>query len=189
MPQSSSSMRRRAASHLARLLVGPPPTCCPAVGGPAAWAAPAAQAATQPGLAWASTSALSPSSFIPPPPRPPPPCWSCGGTPTPAPPPAIFCGLCRLIQPPCPHADHFSILGVPRTFDLDLRALENAHRRLQAAAHPDRFARASDHERSHSAELSARANVAYAVLKSPLLRARYMVRDGRKRGSGAGTAF
>jgi curved DNA-binding protein CbpA len=82
-----------------------------------------------------------------------------------------------MIQPPCPHADHFSILGVPRTFDLDAALLEKALKRMQAAAHPDRYARASASERAHSAELSARANAAYAVLKSPLLRARYLVRE------------
>jgi molecular chaperone HscB len=80
-----------------------------------------------------------------------------------------------MIQPPCPHADHFSILGVPRTFDLEPGVLETALKRLQAAAHPDRYARASAAERAHSAEVSARANAAYAVLKSPLLRARYLV--------------
>lgn len=80
-----------------------------------------------------------------------------------------------MIQPPCPAADHFSILGVPRTFDLEAGTLDTALKRLQAAAHPDRYARASPSERAHSAELSARVNAAYAVLKSPLLRAQYLL--------------
>ena len=172
-------MRRSAACLLARLAapartaVAPPtPT---SARGPARLAPAALPSCFPPtSRTWASSSSSSSAPSAPSPSPPPTPCWSCGGAPT-TPPPIIFCGLCAIIQPPCPHADHFTILGVPRTFDLDTAALEAAHRRLQAVAHPDRFARASHPERTHSADLSARANAAYAVLKSPLLRARYMV--------------
>ena len=64
----------------------------------------------------------------------------------------------------------------PRTFDLDAATLERAYKRLQTGLHPDKFATAGPEERAHSAEQSARVNAAYAILKSPLRRARYLVR-------------
>ena len=40
----------------------------------------------------------------------------------------------------------FDILGLPRTFDVDLQALSRQYRALQAKLHPDKFARASPQE-------------------------------------------
>jgi len=40
-------------------------------------------------------------------------------------------------------ADYFSMLGVPRQFDVDEASLTRAYRELQRSVHPDRFAGAA----------------------------------------------
>ncbi|AHV94115.1 Fe-S protein assembly co-chaperone HscB [Bordetella holmesii] len=70
--------------------------------------------------------------------------------------------------------DHFSLFGLPATFELDDRALEAAWRDVAARVHPDRFATASAPERRVAMQWSARANEAYRQLRDPLLRARYL---------------
>jgi molecular chaperone HscB len=98
-------------------------------------------------------------------------CWSCGG---PVAPDALFCGTCRIVQPPRA-LDHFARLGVPRGFVVDLRDLDRRYFSLQRQLHPDRFATRSPRERAISQSQAVSLNEAYDALKAPLLRAEYLL--------------
>lgn len=72
--------------------------------------------------------------------------------------------------------NYFEIFGFPESYDLDLAELSSRFRKLQSAIHPDKYANASDMERRLSVQKSALINEAYLALKSPLERARYMLK-------------
>ena len=73
-----------------------------------------------------------------------------------------------------PARSHFEFLALPESFDVDQGALEHAYRTVQDQVHPDRFASAPQAQRRVAAQLAARANEAYSVLRDPLSRARYL---------------
>lgn len=99
-------------------------------------------------------------------------CWSCGRT---AGSPEPMCGGCGAVQPVDRRIDHFARLALAPRFDLDAAELERAYVDLQRRLHPDRFATRPERERRLSAEQSVAINEAYAVLKAPLARARYLL--------------
>jgi molecular chaperone HscB len=76
---------------------------------------------------------------------------------------------------PTHFANHFELFGLPPAYALDAQALEDAYRRLQAEVHPDRHAHAGDAERRASMQWATRVNEAYATLRDPLRRARYLL--------------
>jgi molecular chaperone HscB len=67
--------------------------------------------------------------------------------------------------------DPFATLGVERTFDLDLRALEKTHRELSRALHPDRFVQAGAAERRMALAKAQTVNEAWRTLRDPVRRA------------------
>ena len=67
--------------------------------------------------------------------------------------------------------DPFQTMGVEARFDLDAEALRDRHRRLSAAVHPDRFARATSTERRLALERAVAINDAFKVLSDPVRRA------------------
>ncbi|MEQ1602756.1 MAG: Fe-S protein assembly co-chaperone HscB [Methylophilaceae bacterium] len=71
--------------------------------------------------------------------------------------------------------NHFALFGLPEQFALDSTSLDQNYRRLQSEVHPDRFASASPHERLHSLQIATQVNDAYATLKNPTARARYLL--------------
>ncbi len=71
--------------------------------------------------------------------------------------------------------NHFELLGLPRTYAIDLAMLDQNFRKLQSEVHPDRFAAATPAERLHSMQLATQVNEAYQTLKSPVARARYLL--------------
>jgi molecular chaperone HscB len=100
-------------------------------------------------------------------------CWSCKadveeGT--------VFCPGCRKIQPVGRNEDHFSLLGLERTYDLEPAALDRSFRDLSRQLHPDRFARAEPRERRLSLERATRLNDAYRALKDWRRRAAYLLK-------------
>jgi molecular chaperone HscB len=99
-------------------------------------------------------------------------CWSCGKSLAGA---ALFCAACGAVQAPG-EADHFARLGLPRGFAVDAEALERAYVDRQRRLHPDRFAARGERERRLSAAQAAAVNEAYATLRQPLARARYLLR-------------
>ena len=70
--------------------------------------------------------------------------------------------------------DHFSLLGLERTFEVDALILDAAWKRVALAVHPDRFATRSAAEKRVAMQWSSQANEAYRILKNPLSRARYL---------------
>lgn len=73
------------------------------------------------------------------------------------------------------NADFFTLLGLPRSFNLDQAALDARFRELQREVHPDRFAAADDAARRASMMLATQINEGYQTLRSPLKRATYLL--------------
>ncbi len=109
-------------------------------------------------------------------------CWSCqreAGD-------AETCAACGALQPPQLAADHFHVLGLPRRFDVDLKAAEARFRALSREIHPDRFATADPRARKFSLQRTVQLNEAWKVLKDPIRRAEYLLSlDGWQVGAGA----
>ena len=71
--------------------------------------------------------------------------------------------------------NHFELFSLPQRYALDRAVLDARYRDMQRAAHPDRYASASDQERRISMQQAAQINEAYEVLKEPLKRGRYLL--------------
>lgn len=71
--------------------------------------------------------------------------------------------------------NHFELMGLPVSFELDRTALDEAYRRLQGHLHPDRFAQAGDQERRLAVQGASLVNEAYATLRDDTRRARYLL--------------
>ena len=106
-------------------------------------------------------------------------CWSCGAQRAPS---DALCPACGKVQPPPPRrvgeplvVDKFAILGVPRTFELELASLEAVFRSQSRKLHPDRFARASAQERRYALEQTTLLNDAFRSLKDPARRAEHFL--------------
>lgn len=72
-------------------------------------------------------------------------------------------------------SNHFELFGLAPAFALDLARLDAAYRDIQAKVHPDRFTQAGDAERRASMQMATQVNEAYRTLKSPVLRAKYLL--------------
>ncbi len=72
--------------------------------------------------------------------------------------------------------DPFETLGLEPRFDLDLAALEQRHRDLSKALHPDRYTGAPAAERRMSLSRAIDVNEAFRVLKDPIRRAEALLR-------------
>ena len=99
-------------------------------------------------------------------------CWSCKG---PVEAGAAACPTCGVVQPAASLIDHFARLGLPRGFAVDQAKLERAYVGAHARFHPDRFVRRAADERRVAAEQAVAVNEAYATLRDPLERARYLL--------------
>lgn len=71
--------------------------------------------------------------------------------------------------------DFFTLFNLPRRFQIDSTALEQAYRDLQAQVHPDKFAHLPETERRLSMQWTTRVNEGYQALRNPLNRARYLL--------------
>ncbi|WP_028454244.1 Fe-S protein assembly co-chaperone HscB [Chitinilyticum litopenaei] len=71
---------------------------------------------------------------------------------------------------------YFTLFGMQQGFAIDTRELDQRYRDLQALWHPDRFASSDDTARRLSLQASTFVNEAWQTLKSPLARARYLLR-------------
>ena len=70
---------------------------------------------------------------------------------------------------------HFQLFSLPERYRLERAELDARYRDLQRHVHPDRFASGSDQERRLSVQQAAQINEAYATLKDPLRRGRYLL--------------
>jgi molecular chaperone HscB len=71
--------------------------------------------------------------------------------------------------------DYFALFGLTPSFDLNVEALRDAYRRVQAQAHPDRYVSGSDQQRRIAVQWAAYINEAFATLRDPVARARYLL--------------
>ena len=70
----------------------------------------------------------------------------------------------------------FEIFGLPVRFDLDMSLLSDRYRTMQRQFHPDKYAGKSAREQRLAEQYAATVNQAYNELKSPLLRAQYLLK-------------
>ena len=68
----------------------------------------------------------------------------------------------------------FVLFGLPEQFALDRPDLDDRWRKLQASAHPDKFAAESAAAQRMAMQWSVRINEAYRRLREPLSRAAYL---------------
>jgi molecular chaperone HscB len=81
--------------------------------------------------------------------------------------------------------DPFETLGVEPVFSLDLAVLEQRHRDLSRALHPDRHAASGAGERRMALGRAIEVNEAFRILKDPLRRAEALLaRRGVQSGEG-----
>jgi molecular chaperone HscB len=71
-------------------------------------------------------------------------------------------------------ADDFTLLGLPRRFELTRAQLDVAWKALQARVHPDRFAAEGGAAQRLAMQWAVRVNEAHQRLKDPLRRAAYL---------------
>ena len=67
--------------------------------------------------------------------------------------------------------DPFAVLGVARTFDVDLASVEKTHRELSRTLHPDRYAGSGAGERRMALDKAVEVNEAWRVVRDPIRRA------------------
>jgi len=72
-------------------------------------------------------------------------------------------------------SNHFELFGLAPRFAVDPAMLEQRYRSAQAQTHPDRHAADGAAERLVSTQRTVRLNEAYAVLREPASRARYLL--------------
>lgn len=70
--------------------------------------------------------------------------------------------------------DDFALFELPRRFAQDRAELDTRWRRLQASAHPDRFASQGAAAQRVAMQWSVRINEAYRRLRDPMARAAYL---------------
>jgi len=71
--------------------------------------------------------------------------------------------------------NYFSLFGFQPEFHMDVNELTLRYREIQSANHPDRFVGRNDQEQRVAVQTAAFVNEAYQCLKSPLLRAEYLL--------------
>jgi molecular chaperone HscB len=98
-------------------------------------------------------------------------CWHCGAKDA----ASLFCRYCNTIQAPTP--DYYEFFDLPRRLGLDAEDLKSRFYTLSRLLHPDRYTRRSEQERRFSLEASSILNDAYRVLKDPIRRAEYVLRQ------------
>lgn len=87
----------------------------------------------------------------------------------------LVCDFCRTLNPDGLLTDHFTLMGLPRTFHLDEAELQRKFFALNRHVHPDRQGDANPEMRQLSLAMSAAVNNAYRTLKDPSLRAAYLL--------------
>lgn len=73
-------------------------------------------------------------------------------------------------------SNHFTLLRLPESFELDSQLLQQNYRQLAAQFHPDKFATASSFEQKQAMMMTATINEAYRVLHHPIERAAYLLK-------------
>jgi molecular chaperone HscB len=74
------------------------------------------------------------------------------------------------------NGNYYELFGLPESYSVNIGQLAVKYRELQKEAHPDRFVHASERDKRLSIQYSTYINEAYQCLRSPLLRAGYLLR-------------
>ncbi len=98
-------------------------------------------------------------------------CWKCGQEPH----DSLFCKFCNTLQPPA--QDYFRFFGLERSLGIDLAALQERYYRLSRLVHPDHFQNGTPNERRFSLDATAILNDAYRILRDPVARAEYFLKE------------
>ena len=72
--------------------------------------------------------------------------------------------------------NHFALFNLPQTFAQEMSELENRYRTLVSECHPDRSAAADEATKRLALQAATQVNEAWQTLKSPLARARYLLK-------------
>jgi molecular chaperone HscB len=72
-------------------------------------------------------------------------------------------------------SDYFELLGISRSLNLSLDALQQRYYDLSRQLHPDRFMQKPEAERQKALDMSSALNDAYRTLKGPVKRAQYLL--------------
>jgi len=87
----------------------------------------------------------------------------------------LVCDYCKALNPVSSVTDYFTLLGLPRRFDLDEEEVYRKFLALNRHAHPDYHTDDSPEVRELSLSVSATVNEAYRTLKDPAERAAYLL--------------
>jgi molecular chaperone HscB len=98
-------------------------------------------------------------------------CWHCGTKAE----ESLFCKFCNALQRP--KQDYFRFLDLEPQLNLDGEDLKNRFYTLSRLLHPDRYQRATATEQQFSLEATAILNDAYRILRDPVARAEYMLKE------------
>jgi molecular chaperone HscB len=98
-------------------------------------------------------------------------CWQCEH-------PAVeslFCKFCNSLQRPA--TDYYAFFGIARKLNLDEKDLQRRFYEMSRLLHPDRYTRRPEREREYSLEATAILNDGYRILRDPVRRAEYVLKD------------
>lgn len=98
-------------------------------------------------------------------------CWQCGSADA----GSLFCRYCNSLQEPIP--DYYAFFGMPRKLSVNADDLQTRFYSMSRLLHPDRFTRRSEQEKRYSLEASSILNDAYRVLRDPIRRAEYVLKQ------------
>ncbi len=72
--------------------------------------------------------------------------------------------------------NHFETFQLPVQFDVNQEEISLRYRELQSEVHPDKFSNSPDQQRLESIQQASQINEAFTILKSPLERAKYLLK-------------
>jgi molecular chaperone HscB len=98
-------------------------------------------------------------------------CWHCGNPSV----ESLFCKFCNTLQRP--RSDYFRFLGLEPKLSVDAQDLQRRFYALSRLLHPDHYQRATPTERQFSLEATAILNDAYRILRDPVARAEYILKE------------
>ncbi|NLF31400.1 MAG: Fe-S protein assembly co-chaperone HscB [Planctomycetes bacterium] len=88
---------------------------------------------------------------------------------------AVVCDYCHALNPVSAPTDYFTLLGVPRRYDLDMAELRRRFLALNRHAHPDFHAGDSPEVAELALNVSSAVNDAWRTLSDPVGRAEYLL--------------
>ncbi len=87
----------------------------------------------------------------------------------------IVCDFCKSVNPEAMGTDYFTLLGLPRKYNLDEKEIHRKYLALNRHAHPDFHANDTQEVQNLHLHVSATLNDAYRTLKDPAGRADYLL--------------